>query len=86
MHDLAIIGGGIVGLSTALMLGRRRPGLRILVLEKEPDHSLHQTGRNSGVIHSGIYAPSPAVTAAFEIGKAIADRVTASEKRSTVAS
>jgi len=55
MHDFIIIGGGIVGLSTALMLKRRQPDARILVLEKESDHSLHQTGRNSGVIHSGIY-------------------------------
>src|SRR5262245_44688002 len=55
MFDFAIIGGGIVGLSTAMTLGRRQPGARILVLEKETDHSRHQTGRNSGVIHSGIY-------------------------------
>lgn len=53
--DCAIIGGGIVGLSTALMLGRRQPRAKILVLEKEPALALHQTGRNSGVIHSGIY-------------------------------
>ena len=53
--DCTIIGGGIVGLSTALILGRRQPGLSILLLEKEPDLALHQTGRNSGVIHSGIY-------------------------------
>ncbi|MST94500.1 MAG: L-2-hydroxyglutarate oxidase [Pedosphaera sp.] len=55
MFDFAIIGGGIVGLATALTLGRRQPGARILLLEKEFDLSLHQTGRNSGVIHSGIY-------------------------------
>lgn len=53
--DFAIIGGGIVGLATAHALGRRKPGCSILVLEKEPDIALHQTGRNSGVIHSGIY-------------------------------
>lgn len=53
--DCTIIGGGIVGLATALTVGRRQPGLAILLLEKEPDLALHQTGRNSGVIHSGIY-------------------------------
>jgi L-2-hydroxyglutarate oxidase len=54
-YDFAVIGGGIVGLSTAMMLGRRQPAARVLVLEKETDLALHQTGRNSGVIHSGIY-------------------------------
>src|SRR5829696_6792461 len=54
-YDCAIIGGGIVGLSTALTLSRRQPGCSILLLEKEADLAKHQTGRNSGVIHSGIY-------------------------------
>ena len=53
--DCAIIGGGIVGLSVALHLGRQQPGLRLVVLEKESQLASHQTGRNSGVIHSGIY-------------------------------
>src|SRR3954467_4493459 len=53
--DCTIIGGGIVGLATALSLLRKQPGLRVLLLEKEPQLALHQTGRNSGVIHSGIY-------------------------------
>ncbi|HEY7513139.1 MAG TPA: FAD-dependent oxidoreductase, partial [Vicinamibacteria bacterium] len=53
--DVAIVGGGIVGLATAFQIGRRRPGLRVLVLEKEDRVAEHQTGRNSGVIHSGIY-------------------------------
>ena len=53
--DCGIIGGGIVGLATAMTLGRRQPGISILLLEKEPELALHQTGRNSGVIHSGIY-------------------------------
>ncbi len=53
--DCAVIGGGIVGLSVALHLGRRQPGLRVVVLEKEPEIASHQSGRNSGVIHSGIY-------------------------------
>ncbi len=55
MYDFAIIGGGIVGLSTALALGQRYPKARILVLEKESKWAFHQTGNNSGVIHSGIY-------------------------------
>src|SRR5437870_4672778 len=55
MHDFAIVGGGIVGLSTGLALSRRYPGARILLLEKEKSWACHQTGRNSGVIHSGIY-------------------------------
>jgi L-2-hydroxyglutarate oxidase len=55
MYDCAIIGGGIVGLATAMTLLREQPGLRLLLLEKEDALALHQTGRNSGVIHSGIY-------------------------------
>lgn len=53
--DLIIIGGGIVGLATALQVLRRNPRLRLLVLEKEANLASHQTGHNSGVIHSGIY-------------------------------
>jgi L-2-hydroxyglutarate oxidase len=55
MYDFAIIGGGIVGLSTAMALGERYPHAKILVLEKESQWAFHQTGNNSGVIHSGIY-------------------------------
>ena len=55
MVDCAIIGGGIVGLATAVALSKRDAGLRLLVLEKETDLARHQTGHNSGVIHSGIY-------------------------------
>ena len=55
MYDFAIIGGGIVGLSTGMALGKRYPQARILVLEKESQWAFHQTGNNSGVIHSGIY-------------------------------
>lgn len=55
MYDFAIIGGGIVGLSTAMTLGQRYPDAKILVLEKENRWAFHQTGNNSGVIHSGIY-------------------------------
>jgi (S)-2-hydroxyglutarate dehydrogenase len=53
--DCVIVGGGIVGLSVAWTLLERSPGLRIAVLEKEDGWARHQTGRNSGVLHSGIY-------------------------------
>ncbi len=53
--DFAIIGGGIVGLATAWQLTQLKPGLKLAVLEKESMLAFHQTGRNSGVIHSGIY-------------------------------
>lgn len=54
-YDIAIIGGGIVGLATAHHLAFRYPDRRLVVLEKEATLAAHQTGRNSGVIHSGIY-------------------------------
>jgi len=54
-YDVAVIGGGIVGLVTAYQLTRQRPGIRVVVLEKEHRWASHQTGHNSGVIHSGIY-------------------------------
>ncbi|MGW0942956.1 L-2-hydroxyglutarate oxidase [Streptomyces sp. NPDC002623] len=53
--DVLVVGGGIVGLSTAYAITRAAPGTRVTVLEKEPGVARHQTGRNSGVIHSGIY-------------------------------
>jgi L-2-hydroxyglutarate oxidase len=53
--QVAIIGGGIVGLATAYRLGERFPGARISVLEKESAVGQHQTGHNSGVLHSGLY-------------------------------
>jgi L-2-hydroxyglutarate oxidase len=53
--DLAIIGGGIVGLGTAMALTEAHPQLRVTLLDKEPQLGSHQTGHNSGVIHSGIY-------------------------------
>jgi L-2-hydroxyglutarate oxidase LhgO len=54
-YDLAIIGGGIVGLATAYRLLQRSPDLRLVVLEKENDVATHQSGHNTGVIHAGIY-------------------------------
>ena len=55
MYDITIIGGGIVGLATALKLKKSNPFLNILLLEKENELAKHQTGNNSGVIHSGLY-------------------------------
>lgn len=55
VYDFAVIGGGIVGLATAMTLLQERPGSSVVVLEKEDDVARHQTGHNSGVIHAGIY-------------------------------
>ncbi|PEC50931.1 L-2-hydroxyglutarate oxidase [Bacillus sp. AFS077874] len=55
MYDFAIVGGGIIGLSTGIALTKRFPNAKILVLEKELEWAAHQTKHNSGVIHSGIY-------------------------------
>lgn len=54
-YDVAVVGGGIVGLATTLALASRHPDLRLVVLEKERELAAHQTGHNSGVVHSGIY-------------------------------
>ncbi len=63
--DLAVIGGGIVGLSTAMQMTERFPGISIAVLEKEPALARHQTGRNSGVIHAGVYYQPGSLKAQF---------------------
>ncbi|MEU7639012.1 MULTISPECIES: L-2-hydroxyglutarate oxidase [unclassified Streptomyces] len=65
--DVLVIGAGIVGLSTARALTRAAPGIRVVVLEKEPGAARHQTGRNSGVIHSGIYYPPGSLKARFAL-------------------
>src|SRR5690606_28031930 len=67
MFDFVIIGGGIVGISTAYHLVSSAPGAKVLVLEKEPSLGLHQTGRNSGVIHSGIYYRPGSLKARFAV-------------------
>ena len=54
-RPIVVVGAGIVGLATALTILRRRPGTSLMVLEKEPRAAHHQTGHNSGVVHSGIY-------------------------------
>lgn len=53
--DVAVIGGGIVGLATARALTRRRPGIKVVVLEAAASVGVHQSGHNSGVLHSGLY-------------------------------
>ncbi|MEU9116926.1 L-2-hydroxyglutarate oxidase [Streptomyces sp. NPDC048483] len=65
--DVLVIGAGIVGLSTAYAITRAAPGTRVVVLEKEPGPARHQTGRNSGVIHSGIYYPPGSLKARFAL-------------------
>lgn len=54
-YDLVVVGGGIVGAATAYKLRQRYPDAHLVLLEKEDEPALHQTGRNSGVIHSGLY-------------------------------
>jgi L-2-hydroxyglutarate oxidase len=65
MYDYLIIGGGIVGLSTAWQLQQREPKKRILLLEKEDKFAKHQSGHNSGVIHAGIYYAPGSLKAEF---------------------
>ncbi len=65
MFDYVIIGGGIVGISTAWQLQRQSPDSKILLLEKESELAFHQTGHNSGVIHSGIYYEPGSLKADF---------------------
>lgn len=54
-QDLVVVGAGIVGLAVAREAITRRPGARVAVLEREPEVGIHQTGRNSGVVHAGVY-------------------------------
>ena len=61
--DVVIVGGGIVGLATAYSLLTTNPALKLVVLEKEPSLGAHQTGHNSGVIHSGLYYKSGSLKA-----------------------
>ncbi|TDF42098.1 L-2-hydroxyglutarate oxidase [Alteromonadaceae bacterium M269] len=63
--DFILIGGGVVGASTAWQLQKRYPEKRILLLEKETHCAMHQTGRNSGVIHAGVYYQPGSLKASF---------------------
>lgn len=64
-HDFVVVGGGIIGMSTAWQLQRTFPDTSVLVLEKEPGVAMHQTGRNSGVIHAGVYYAPGSLKARF---------------------
>jgi L-2-hydroxyglutarate oxidase len=64
-HDFLVIGGGILGMSTAWQLQKEYPGSSVLVLEKESSAAQHQTGRNSGVIHAGVYYTPGSLKARF---------------------
>jgi (S)-2-hydroxyglutarate dehydrogenase len=78
--DVAVIGGGIVGLATAHQLLSARPGLRVAVLEREPAVGRHQSSRNSGVLHAGIYYPPGSAKARFSRqGKAAMERFCAEQ-------
>ncbi|MXZ91943.1 MAG: L-2-hydroxyglutarate oxidase [Chloroflexi bacterium] len=68
LYDVAIVGGGIIGLSTAMQLLERSPDLNVAVIEKEELLAQHQTGHNSGVIHSGIYYRPGSWKARFCVG------------------
>ena len=61
--DIAVVGGGLIGLATTYALLTKRPGFRVAVLEKETALAEHQSGRNSGVIHSGLYYPPESLKA-----------------------
>lgn len=65
IYDYIIIGGGIVGVSTAWQLQLRYPEKKILLLEKESKYAAHQTGHNSGVIHAGVYYEPGSLKAKF---------------------
>lgn len=73
--DVAIIGAGIVGLATALRLLQARPDLRLIVLEREDRVGAHQSGHNSGVVHSGLYyAPGSQKALLCREGKGLLER------------
>ena len=65
MYDYIIVGGGIIGTSTAWQLQKRRPDRKILIVEKEEQFACHQTGHNSGVIHAGVYYQPGSLKAKF---------------------
>ena len=65
MHDFIVIGAGIIGLATAYQIQLRYPTARILLIDKEPGPAQHQSGRNSGVIHAGVYYPADSLKARF---------------------
>ncbi|MFC7485955.1 L-2-hydroxyglutarate oxidase [Knoellia sp. CPCC 206453] len=81
MRDVVVVGGGIVGLATALEILRRRPGADVLVIEKETEVARHQSGHNSGVIHAGVYYAPGSLKASFCREGAARTRAYCTEKR-----
>src|SRR5690349_11341550 len=76
--DVVVVGAGILGLATARRLLADRPGLRLVVFEKEADAAVHQSGHNSGVVHSGVYyAPGSLKARLCTAGKATLERYVA---------
>lgn len=65
MYDFIVVGGGILGASTAMQLLQQQPSAKLLLLEKESHCAAHQTGRNSGVIHAGVYYKPGSLKAKF---------------------
>lgn len=65
MYDIVLVGGGILGVSTAMQLKQRFPDYRMLLVEKEASLAQHQTGHNSGVIHAGVYYTPGSLKARF---------------------
>lgn len=65
MYDFIVVGGGIVGVSTAWQLQQRYPEKSVLLIEKESGFARHQTGHNSGVIHAGVYYAPGSLKADF---------------------
>jgi L-2-hydroxyglutarate oxidase len=78
--DAVVVGGGIVGLAVALRLQARMPGARLLLLEKEAAVARHQSGRNSGVIHAGVYYAPGSLKARFCAEGAAATRAFCAEQ------
>ncbi|WAZ25485.1 L-2-hydroxyglutarate oxidase [Streptomyces cinnabarinus] len=66
-ETIGIVGAGIVGLATGREIALRRPGTRVVVLEKEQELAVHQTGHNSGVVHAGIYYPPGSLKAELTV-------------------
>lgn len=63
--DVLVIGGGVIGLTVAREIRRRRPTARIILIEKEPACGMHASGRNSGVLHAGFYYSPDSLKAKF---------------------
>jgi L-2-hydroxyglutarate oxidase LhgO len=77
-YDVAVVGAGLIGLATARALLGRRPGLRLAVVDKEPDVAAHQSSHNSGVLHAGVYYKAGSLKARLCVeGKAALERYAA---------